>query len=334
MKNEKLLLLISSIIGFVYIIMSFLVSLLTNSLTSSSVFMNYFSMSLYILGIISSTIFLVLSISKNDLDKKTWLISLSSIVLFLINIISGVLGFIVVGKINKKKMRKLPELEIMHNYKWYVYVIVFTICMSIMFGLSNLFTNNYQLVGSYIFMLSLLIFIFRKDLKRDIKYFKDYNREYRLVIIKNFALSLLIMSILTISIRLYTGLENATNQLALNEMFSKKPILVALLAVVYAPIAEELLFRGIFRKIFNNKWAFILLSGFLFGLAHVIDDFKSVQELLYILVYGSLGCFMADTYYKTNNICTDIMFHFLQNTLAILAMTLLYFMPDMLNIII
>lgn len=333
MKNEKVMLLVSSIIGFVYIILTFSISLLSNSLIGTNNIMNIINITLYIAGTISSIILLFLSITKQNIDKYLLLLKISSIILFIINIISGILGFIVIGRINKKNMRKLPELEIMHNYKWYVYVIVFVICMAIMFGLSNLFTNNYQLIVSYIFMLTLLIFIFRKDLKRDIKYFKEYFKEYKSVVLKNFLFSLLIMIILTISIKIYTGLDNATNQLVLNEMFKEKPLLIILLAVIYAPIAEELLFRGIFRKILNKKWVFILISGFLFGIAHVIDDFQSLEELLYILVYSSLGCFMADTYYKTNNICTDIMFHFIQNTIAVIGMSILYLFPDMINLI-
>ena len=66
--------------------------------------------------------------------------------------------------------------------------------------------------------------------------------------------------------------------------------------MIYAPITEELMFRGIFRKFIKNKWLFIFISGLLFGAAHVLDDFQSIGELLYIFVYGSLGCFLAYVY--------------------------------------
>ena len=138
-----------------------------------------------------------------------------------------------------------------------------------------------------------------------------------------FGLSFCVMFVLTLSIRLYTGLNNATNQTNLMDMFKTLPIYVILLACIYAPITEELLFRGIFRKIFNNKYLFIILSGIIFGALHVVDDFQSIKELLYILVYSSLGIFLGTVYYKTNNLFANILFHFMQNTLAILAMIIL-----------
>ena len=97
------------------------------------------------------------------------------------------------------------------------------------------------------------------------------------------------------------------------------------MALILAPFMEELLFRGIIRKVFNNGYLFIIISGLIFGILHVIDDFKSPKELLYILVYSVLGFFMAGVYKKTNNIFTNMLFHFTQNALAVLAMILTIF---------
>lgn len=333
MKKEKDLLLISSIFGILYVIFSIAISFASNNLFSDNMVLNIINISLYVLGLTSSIIFIYLSISKTKLDNKRGIIFFCSLILFFINIISGILGFIVYSKENKKNMRPLPTLEIEHNYKWYVYLGVFLVCMGIMFGLSRLFTKRIHSIGAYIFMLSMLIFIFRKDLKRDFSYFKKYFREYSSGVFKIYGISLLVLAILNISIRLYTGLDNPTNQSALNDMFKSVPIFVIILAVIYAPIAEELMFRGIFRKFINNKWLFILTSGILFGLAHVIDDFKNVKELLFILVYSSLGCFLSSLYYKTNNIFTNIMFHFIQNSLAVIGMIIITYFPNIIGLI-
>ena len=198
-----------------------------------------------------------------------------------------------------------------------------------MFFLSNLFSNNIELFISYLVILLMVLFIFRKDLKRDITFFKKYFREYNSYVLKTYIKSLVVLFVLSLSIKIYTGIENATNQETLNVLFKESPIIVCLLSMVYAPVAEELLFRGIFRKIINNKYLFIILSGFLFGIAHVVDDFKSIEELLYILVYSSLGCFLASIYYKTNNLCANIYFHFIQNTISVIALIIVtYFLPN------
>ena len=53
------------------------------------------------------------------------------------------------------------------------------------------------------------------------------------------------MFVLNISIRLYTGISQATNQIDLQTSFNKYPVLVAILAIIIAPFTEELLFRNI-----------------------------------------------------------------------------------------
>ena len=189
-----------------------------------------------------------------------------------------------------------------------------------------LFVDNKILKYIYeVFIILTLIIIFRKDLKRDFKYFKEYFKEYSTVVYKYYFICLAIYWITFIAVKLYTGITTATNQAELNEAFASKPLFVTFMALVSAPFMEELLFRGIFRKVFNNKYLFIISSGLVFGILHVIDDFKSPKELLYILVYSILGFFMAGVYHKTNNIFTNMLFHFTQNALAILAMVLTTF---------
>ena len=73
------------------------------------------------------------------------------------------------------------------------------------------------------------------------------------------------------------------------------------------------------------KYVFILVSGILFGLLHVIDDSNTLAEFSYVIVYSSLGMFLASLYYKTNNLFSNILFHFFQNALGVIGMILLYF---------
>lgn len=322
MIKEKKLILLSAIFMIIYIIFDSVYLNFTNNFITNNIVLNIFNIFMFISSIIGVIFFFRLSFSKDDLKEYKNSILLFSILFLLNNLISGILGFMVLSKISDKK-RELPKLEIEHNYKWYVYLIILVISLIIMFGLSNIFTNNLELIISYIFIFLMVTFIFRKDLKRDFSYFKKYFREYDSYVFKMYGKSLVILFILSISIKLTTGINNATNQETLNELFVKTPILISLLSIIYAPVAEELLFRGVFRKVINNKWLFIILSGFLFGVAHVIDDFQSIEELLYIFVYSSLGCFLAAVYYKTNNLCANIYFHFIQNFISILALILI-----------
>lgn len=328
MSKEKKLTLLSAIFMIIYLVFNaFYLTNKDNLITPNKV-ESLFNIFVFVSSILGIILFIKYSYSKEDLDKHRIIILIFSILFFIYNLISGILGFIVIGKIGKNTKRELPKLEVEYNYKWYVYLIVFIIAMLIMFGLSNLFTNNIEMICSYIFIFLMVIYFFRKDLKRDFKSFKEYFREYNSYVFKMYGKSLIVMLILSISIKLTTGINNATNQETLNSLFKETPLLIAVLSVIYAPVAEELLFRGIFRKIINNKWMFILLSGIIFGAAHVIDDFQSIGELLYIFIYSSLGCFLAAVYYRTNNLFANMYFHFIQNFLSILALIIITFFPS------
>lgn len=323
MEKKKIMLLIAGIFTLLYVGMNIALSVLTNTLVSDNNYLNIFYLVFFSLLIIGSVFFIYASISKKDMNKFKVPIFIFSIVMFINNIVSGILGFIVCSKLSKKKKRELPKLDIKMNRKWYVYLIAFILAMVVIFVIPELKLSIAVKYVSYGVLFLLLLIVFFKDLKRDIKYFFKYFREYNSYILKYYLYSLLTLIIVTVSIRLTVHVDNATNQVNLMEQFKQFPLLIAVLSIIYAPFIEELLFRGIIRKFINNKWIFIIVSGLLFGAAHVIDDFKSVGELLYIFVYGSLGCYMAALYYKTNNIFTNMFFHFLQNSLAIIAIILL-----------
>ena len=178
----------------------------------------------------------------------------------------------------------------------------------------------------YIVLLVGTIIVFGRQMLHDFKIFKEYFREYNILILKTWGKALVTIIIINLIIQIFTNESSATNQKNLQEMFNILPIAVAALSIIYAPIVEESLFRGVIRKFINNKYLYIIFSGVLFGALHVIDDFQTVQELLYIFVYSALGMYLASLYYKTNNICTNMYMHFLQNTLSVVGMLLLKFM--------
>ncbi len=317
-KNKKFLL-IAAIAMIIYTFPSFILWLMSG--IGSISFIQIYNIVMYSLSFIGIGIFL--GYSFNDKEINRGLEFAISIIFFLMNIISGILGFVYFKKTSPYKKRELPKLEIMHNHKKIVYILAFIISMGLMFIVPMFIENKIVGIALDVTVLLMMLLLFYKDLKRDFKYFKEYFREYNSFVFKMFGISLAVMFVLSISIRLYTGISTATNQTNLMTTFGNKPLYIILLACIYAPITEELLFRGIFRKIFNNKWLFIILCGVTFGALHVVDDFQSIKELLYILVYSSLGIFLSSVYYKTNNLWTNIYFHFIQNTLAVLAMILL-----------
>ena len=94
---------------------------------------------------------------------------------------------------------------------------------------------------------------------------------------------------------------------------------MAISTVLFAPINEELTFRKSIRDAINNKWAYVLLSGIIFGGLHVISYVSSPLDLVYLIPYCSLGISFALLYYKTNNIFSSISMHMMHNLLSIIV---------------
>jgi len=87
--------------------------------------------------------------------------------------------------------------------------------------------------------------------------------------------------------------------------------------IFLSPFAEELLFRGYLMNGFfspDSFWLPIIVSGVFFSLAHASTTIVSY------LIYMTLGCFLAYTYRRTNNLGASIGLHMLNNLIAMIGM--------------
>ena len=164
----------------------------------------------------------------------------------------------------------------------------------------------------------LLIILYRKVIKKDLLDFKKNFGEYSDIAIKYWILGFLGMMVSNFIINIYSPVEMAANEQGVREIIDAVPILSLFSICLFAPVAEELIFRKSFKDCFNNKWLFVLISGFAFGFLHVIGSFGSLYELLYIVPYASLGIAFAMIYHKTNNIFSSIFVHCMHNTILVL----------------
>ena len=84
-----------------------------------------------------------------------------------------------------------------------------------------------------------------------------------------------------------------------------------ILIVIFAPILEELIFRGVLFSRFNKKWGFAvaaLVSSILFGLLHI------EMAMVGAIAFGFCQCILFEKY---DNIAIPIMVHFINNFLCI-----------------
>lgn len=91
-------------------------------------------------------------------------------------------------------------------------------------------------------------------------------------------------------------------------------IAFAIVAVIFAPISEEFLFRGFIYQAFRNRmgpWLAAILSSLLFGLLHIstFDNYEWVAGPMAAL-FGVAMCFI---FQKTNSIYTTMSWHAVHN---------------------
>lgn len=102
--------------------------------------------------------------------------------------------------------------------------------------------------------------------------------------------------------------ENQINQEHITTYFGL--LAFAISAVIYAPIIEEIFFRGIILQkvaIARDVRAGILISAFVFAIVHFRYD---------IISLFTMGVVLAILYLKTKQLIIPIAFHFLHNVLA------------------
>jgi membrane protease YdiL (CAAX protease family) len=97
-------------------------------------------------------------------------------------------------------------------------------------------------------------------------------------------------------------------------------LIFAVVVAVMAPIAEELLFRGmIFRSLANGMgvWGGAIVSGLIFGAFH-IDSFAQ-SRLLQVVPLAILGILFALLYAWSGTLYSTIALHATNNSLAVLV---------------
>ena len=223
-------------------------------------------------------------------------------------------------KKEKKEIKKLRELKITGKDRLWVVVLVLAYATQFIIP-SFINSRTAAIIFDVLFNLlifSLVLYVFRKRLSRDLKAFKENFGSYIGYVFKWWGLMLL-MSLGAAVVRLILGGEVETaNQAALNSM----PIwYVGPLAIIWAPFVEEGIFRGGLRRFVKNDKLFIVLSAILFGLLHTIGTETGIYNMfVQSLQYMVMGGVMAYTYSKTNNIFVNMGIHCVQNTLGVILM--------------
>lgn len=182
----------------------------------------------------------------------------------------------------------------------------------------TLFLEVYTILVEILTILFIFL-LFKKEIVHMWKDFYENRDKYFKKYFKYWFLILVLMAFSNGIITLINKAEISNNQEAINDMFERLPIYTYILSVFLAPVIEELVFRFCFMKIFNNKYLYIILSGVIFGLFHIIGSFESAYDFLFLVPYSIPGLIFAYILYDSKNIFNTIWLHFVHNGISMLA---------------
>ena len=163
----------------------------------------------------------------------------------------------------------------------------------------------------------ILFLIFRKDITKEFKKFKDNFSNNMDIGLRYWFMGLASMMAFNAIINVAFNAGQAGNEQAVQSMIGSLPWMMLINAGILAPWNEELVFRKSLKDIFKNKWLFALAAGLLFGLAHLAVEFTApgfnMARLLYVIPYGSLGLAFALMNRDNNTTFSSIIIHSLHN---------------------
>ena len=165
----------------------------------------------------------------------------------------------------------------------------------------------------------ILLLMFKKEIVNGFKDLKNNFNERAIISINCWIVGCIIMTISSFLISLLLKQSVSTNEQLVRQSIKIAPLYMLFTCSIVAPILEEMVFRRALYGLIKFKWLFILVSGLGFGLLHVLGNFQSVLDFLYVIPYGAMGCSFAYLLTKTKNITLPIIIHMLHNTILVMV---------------
>lgn len=180
-------------------------------------------------------------------------------------------------------------------------------------------------LGLYCVALIVIMLIVWKPLFGSLKYFVSDLGNNLINVFKVWGLMMLgTLVIATLFSIIMPQGSQAGNQTVIESTFWNAPYFMTFNIVIFAPIVEEIIFRGVLYQSFRTKntyWIAVIISCAIFALLHVIQPLLStgdLKELLFFLQYAFMSYFMIIAYEKTGSIWGAILIHLLNNSLSLI----------------
>lgn len=185
---------------------------------------------------------------------------------------------------------------------------------------------DYACLNTFIelIMFVVVLLFYKKYLKKDLVLFKLNKKDYIKKIISYFLIFLVVkygVALLSslLLVMLGSDLVTSENQETVVTLAKTMPFMMMISTSLLAPFVEEGIFRLGIKKVINNKYLFILVSGLVFGFMHIFPtELPLYVALIESLNYVTMGLLLAYIYNETDNIYVVVIIHALNNLLSML----------------
>ena len=185
---------------------------------------------------------------------------------------------------------------------------------------------DYACLNTFIelIMFVVVLLFYKKYLKKDLVLFKLNKKDYIKKIISYFLIFLVVkygvaLFSSLLLVMLGSDLVTSENQETVVTLAKTLPFMMMISTSLLAPFVEEGIFRLGIRKVINNKYLFILVSGLIFGFMHIFPtELPLYVALIESLNYVTMGLLLAYIYNETDNIYVVVIIHALNNLLSML----------------
>ncbi len=174
-------------------------------------------------------------------------------------------------------------------------------------------------ITTFIAIFAVCFSVIKADIKKGIslKFFISLVKYYVIMFISNLALVGIIL--------LLTGETQSNNQELLQASVAENAGYMFFTIVIFAPVVEELVFRGAIYRAMRQKVGVILsilISSGSFALMHFLVTFMTgdLSDLAFLPTYLVPGIVMGLLYEETDSIIAPIWLHFSNNLFAFLVM--------------
>lgn len=190
--------------------------------------------------------------------------------------------------------------------------------------------NYYSTIVNIFYVIFFLVTFYwgRSLLSTAYREFKEGWKKIVKSAITNYLLSYGATVLISMILVFFTSKTSSVNQTVIEEQLKSTTLTIVLLSTIFAPLMEELFFRGVIYNKLTLRFNFYvgaIVSSVLFGLMHIMTTLLAGEfsEILFSFQYMVIGFFIARSYYQTKSFATPLLFHFIQNTLSVIILLVL-----------